>query len=59
MEGAFLPVPDPVAFKVFGLDKKFKKFLSRVINRFMENDDEKKPSAEPKEDELSVYTDGE
>jgi len=47
------------AFKVFGLDKKFKKFLSRVINRFMENDDEKKPSAEPKEDELSVYTDGE
>ena len=47
------------AFKVFGLDKKFKRFLTRVINRFMENDDEKKPSAEPKEDELSVYTDGE
>ena len=47
------------AFKVFGLDKKFQKFLSRVLNRFMENDDEKKPSVESKEEELSAYSDGE
>ena len=44
------------AFKVFGLDKKFQKFLARVLGRFMENDDEKKESSKPDEDELSVYS---
>lgn len=44
------------AFKVFGLDKKFKKFLARVLGSFMENDDEKKESSKPDEDELSVYS---
>lgn len=49
------------AFKVFGLDKKFKNFLSRVLSRFMENDEDGKSSKDPKneEDELSAYSDGE
>ena len=46
-------------FTIFGLDKKFKKFLARVLNRFMENDDEMKPSASTSEDDINAYTDGE
>lgn len=47
------------AFKVFGLDKKFKNFLSHVLTRFMSNDDDKKSPAGKAEDDLSVYSDEE
>ena len=44
-------------FKVFGLDKKFKAFLSRILGKFMDDDDGKTPVID--EDELSAYSDGE
>ena len=47
------------AFKVFGLDKKFKNFLSHVLTKFMSNDDDKKSPAGKAEDDLSVYSDEE